>query len=65
MLLNGAAQTGETALPFPQFTLLHSVSCVQLRLITILENCGCQFPWGALGLLVKRVTNAALATRRF
>jgi hypothetical protein len=29
------------ALPFPQFALLHSVTCVQLRLITILGNCGC------------------------
>jgi hypothetical protein len=28
-------------LPFPQFALLHSVTCVQLRLITILGNCGC------------------------
>jgi hypothetical protein len=41
MLLNGAAQIEETVLPFPQFALLHSVTCVQLRLITILENCGC------------------------
>jgi hypothetical protein len=37
-----------SALPFPQFALLHSVTCVQLRLITILGNCGCQFPWCAL-----------------
>jgi hypothetical protein len=29
------------ASPFPQFVLLHSVTCVQLRLITILGNCGC------------------------
>jgi hypothetical protein len=36
MLLNGATHTEETALPFPQFALLHSVNCVQLRLITIL-----------------------------
>jgi hypothetical protein len=28
------------ALPFPQFALMHSVTCVQLRLITILRNCG-------------------------
>jgi hypothetical protein len=45
MLLNGAEQIEETALetalPFPQFALLHSVTCVQLRLITILGNCGC------------------------
>jgi hypothetical protein len=27
--------------PFPQFALLHSVACVQLRLITVLRNCGC------------------------
>jgi hypothetical protein len=37
-------------LPFPQFALLHSVTCVQLRLITILVSCGCQFPWCALAL---------------
>jgi hypothetical protein len=30
-----------TALPFPQYALLHSVTCVQLRLITILGSCGC------------------------
>jgi hypothetical protein len=30
-----------TATQFPQFALLHSVTCVQLRLITILGNCGC------------------------
>jgi hypothetical protein len=35
MLLNGAA------LPFPQFALLHSVTCVPLRVITILGNCRC------------------------
>jgi hypothetical protein len=29
------------ALPFPQFALLHSVTCVQLRLIIVLENRGC------------------------
>jgi hypothetical protein len=40
-LLNGAAQIDETAFPFPQFALLHSVTCVQLRLIKILGNCGC------------------------
>jgi hypothetical protein len=48
MLLNGAAQIEEIALPFPQFALLRSVICVQLRPITILENCGCQFPWCVL-----------------
>jgi hypothetical protein len=26
---------------FPQYELLHSVTCVQLRLVTILGNCGC------------------------
>jgi xanthine dehydrogenase iron-sulfur cluster and FAD-binding subunit A len=41
ILLNGATQIKETALPFPQFALLHSVACVQLRLTTILGNCGC------------------------
>jgi hypothetical protein len=30
-----------TALPFPQFALLHLVTCAELRLITILGNCGC------------------------
>jgi hypothetical protein len=29
------------AFPFSQFALLHSVTCVRLRLITILGNCGC------------------------
>jgi hypothetical protein len=29
------------ALSFPQFALLHSVTCVQLWLIKILGNCGC------------------------
>jgi hypothetical protein len=36
MLLNGV-----TALPFPQFALLHTVTCVQFWLLTILGNCGC------------------------
>jgi hypothetical protein len=40
MLLNGAARIEETALSC-QFALLHSVTCVQLRLITILGNRGC------------------------
>jgi hypothetical protein len=31
----------KTGLQFPQYALLHSVTCVQLRLITILGNCGC------------------------
>jgi hypothetical protein len=42
MLLNRAAQIEEkTVLPFPQFGLLNSVTCVQLRLITFLGNCRC------------------------
>jgi hypothetical protein len=31
----------EKATQFPQFALLHSVTCVQLKLITVLGNCGC------------------------
>jgi hypothetical protein len=41
MELNGATHVEETAVQFPQFTLLHSVPCVQLKLITILGTCGC------------------------
>jgi hypothetical protein len=41
MLLNGAGHIEETGLPFPKYALLHSVTCVQLRLIPILGNCGC------------------------
>jgi hypothetical protein len=41
MLLNGAAKIVKTALSFPQFALIRSVTCVQLGLITILGNCGC------------------------
>jgi hypothetical protein len=48
MLLNGAAQIVESAMQFPQYALLHSVTYVQLRLITILGSCGWQFPWCAL-----------------
>jgi hypothetical protein len=40
MLLNGAVQIEETALLFPQCALLFTVICVELRLITILRNCG-------------------------
>jgi hypothetical protein len=29
------------ALPFPQFALIHAVTCVQMRQITILGNRGC------------------------
>jgi hypothetical protein len=41
MLMNGAAQIEETALSFPQFSLLRSLTRVQLMLITILGNYGC------------------------
>jgi hypothetical protein len=41
MLLIGAAQIEEAATQFPQYALPHSVTCVQLRLITVLGNCGC------------------------
>jgi hypothetical protein len=41
MLLNETAQIAETALPFPQFAQLHSVTCVPLWLRTILGNYGC------------------------
>jgi hypothetical protein len=41
MLLIGAAQFEESALLLPQYALLRSATCVQLRLITILGNCGC------------------------
>jgi hypothetical protein len=50
MLLNGAAQIQETSLPFRQFALLHSVTCVELRLITILGNCGCVVVASFLGV---------------
>jgi hypothetical protein len=50
MLLNGVAQIEETATQFSQFALLHSVTRVQLRLITVSGNCGFQFPWCALAL---------------
>jgi hypothetical protein len=40
MLLNGAVQIEETALPFPHFAMLHSVTRVQLR-PKVLGNCGC------------------------
>jgi hypothetical protein len=41
MLLNDAAHIEETETQLLQYALLHSVTCVQLRLITILRNCGC------------------------
>jgi hypothetical protein len=41
VVLSCLCQIEETALPFPQYALLHSVTCVQLRLITVLGNCGC------------------------
>jgi hypothetical protein len=46
MLLNGAV-----ALLFPQFALLHSVTCVRLSLIVILGNCGCVAVASFLGVL--------------
>jgi hypothetical protein len=60
MLLNGAAQIDETATQSPQFALLHTVICDQLRLITILGNCGCVAVVSFLGVpstLGMRVTN--------
>jgi hypothetical protein len=51
VLLNGAAQIEETALPFPQYALLNSVTCVQLWLITILGNFGCVAVASFLGVL--------------
>jgi hypothetical protein len=39
--LASSAEVKMVATQFPQFALLHSVTCVQLRLITILGNCGC------------------------
>jgi hypothetical protein len=41
MLLNGTVEIEKTALLSPQFALLHSVTCIQLRLITVLGNCRC------------------------
>jgi hypothetical protein len=38
------------ALSLPQFALLHSVPRVQLSLLTILVDCGCQFPLCVLAL---------------
>jgi hypothetical protein len=38
------------ALPFPQFALLHSVTFVELRLITILGNWGCVAVASSLGV---------------
>jgi hypothetical protein len=34
----------------PEFALLHSVACVQLRLITVLGNCGCVLVASFLGM---------------
>jgi hypothetical protein len=46
---------------FPQFALLHSVTRIQLRLLRVLRNCGCQFPSCALShtLLLKLGNHAA------
>jgi hypothetical protein len=41
MLVNGAAQIEQTAFPFPQFAVLHSVTCVEFRPTKILGNCSC------------------------
>jgi hypothetical protein len=41
------------ALQFLQFALLRSVTCVQLRLITILGKCGCVAVASFLGVLEK------------
>jgi hypothetical protein len=60
VLLNGAAPNEETALSFPQYALLHLVTCVQLRLITILGNWGCVAVNSFLGVpSPKRVTPIA------
>jgi hypothetical protein len=50
MLLHGAGQIEEKLTQFPQFALLYSVTCVQMRLITILGNCGCVAVSGFLGV---------------
>jgi hypothetical protein len=50
MLLNGAVQIEEAALSFSQFALLHSVTCVQLRLIKILGYYGCVAVASVLGV---------------
>jgi hypothetical protein len=53
LLLTGAAQIVETATQFPQFALLHAVTCVQLTDNNSRESrlrCSCQFPWFALAL---------------
>jgi hypothetical protein len=61
-------------LTFPQFALLHSVTCVQFRLIRIHGNCGCvavnQFPWcahavtgaGACAFSYVNISDVRLAT---
>jgi hypothetical protein len=50
MKLNGAAHIEETAVHLPQFAPLHSVPYVQLRLTTVLGNCGCVEFAGFLGV---------------
>jgi hypothetical protein len=52
MLPNGAAQCEETADQFPRFALLHSITYVQLTLITILGNFGCVAVAIFLGVLL-------------
>jgi hypothetical protein len=50
---------------FPQFALLHLVTCVELRPIKILGNCGCvavcQFPWCAHALRVIAVKRRSVS----
>jgi hypothetical protein len=57
MLLNGEAQIEEAALSFPHFALLHSVTCIQLGLITVLGNCGCVAVASFLGVLSPQVSS--------
>jgi hypothetical protein len=49
-VFQSSASCAAIALPFPQFALLYSVPRVQLSLITIVRNCGCQFPWSSVAL---------------
>jgi hypothetical protein len=67
-LLNGAAQIEEMAMHFPQFALLHSMTCStqadnnawKLRL-----HYSCQFPWCALALNIIIVSLAVWAVAPF
>jgi hypothetical protein len=53
------------ALPFPQISLLHSVTCVQLGLITVLGNRSCQFPWCKVGLTEPAINNCDCSWRKY